>query len=148
MDTVVELQDIPVMKVRANMKGKGPSEAFDLLESRLPTLRGRKFYGAFRMLSSGDEEYYACVERIENDDPDRMQLETGVIPGGKYARRKITGWEKIIREGMLPRIFEEFVKSNEPNVDHDESRPSLEFYRSHEELFLFVPLKKIAGHET
>jgi len=141
MDSVVELQDIPVMRVRADMKGKGPSHAFSILESKLPSLRGRKFYGAFRMLADGEEEYYACVERVESDEPDKMQLETGTIPGGKYGRRKIMGWEEIVRAGRLPAVFEEFAKSLEPGVDHAEIRPSLEFYRSHSELILFIPMK-------
>lgn len=141
MHTIVDLQEIPILRVRADMKGNGPSAAFDLLESRLPTLKGRKFYGAFRKLSNGEEEYYACVEKIDSDDPAKMQLEIGTIPGGKYARRKIVGWEKIVKEGRLPMIFQEFVESLEPSVDHSEIRPSLEFYRSHHEMFLFMPLK-------
>lgn len=140
--TIVDLQDIPVMRVRADMKGSGPSSAFDLLESRLPTLKGRKFYGTFRILPNHEEEYYACVEKIDSDDPVKMQLETGIIPGGKYARLKIIGWEKIVREGRLPEIFQEFAESLEPNVDHKEIRPSIEFYRSHDELFLLLPLKQ------
>jgi hypothetical protein len=51
----VELQEIPVLRVRANMKGKGPSAAFDLLESELPTIKGRKFYGTFRPTPDGKE---------------------------------------------------------------------------------------------
>lgn len=123
------------------MKGNGPSAAFDLLESRLPTLKGRKFYGAFHKLSNGEEEYYACVEKIDLDDSARTQLETDAIPGGKYARRRVVGWRKIVMEERLPRIFQEFAESLEPNVDHSENRPSLEFYRSQDELFLFIPLK-------
>jgi len=129
------------MRVRADMKGKGPSVAFNLLESKLPSLKGRKFYGAFRILASGEEEYYACVAKNEGDDPERMLLESGLIPGGKYAKRKIVGWEKIVREGRLPAVFQEFVESHEPYVDHDEIRPALEFYRSREELLLFMPMK-------
>ena len=79
--TYVELQEIPVLRVRADMKGKGPSAAFNLLESKLPTIKGRKFYGTFQPTPDG-EEYYACVVRIDSDDPEKMQLETGVIPGG------------------------------------------------------------------
>lgn len=142
MDSIVELEDIPVLRVRAEMKGKGPSAAMDLLESKLPTLNGRRFYGAFRILPSGEEEYYACVERIATDDPGKLQLESGTIPGGKYARRKINNWEKIIREGRLPEIFHEFVLANEPKIDHREIRPSLEYYRSRDELIIFVPLKE------
>jgi len=139
MDSIVELQDMAVMRVRADMKGKGPSYAFTILESKLPSLRGRRFYGTFRMLPHG-EEYYACVERIGSDDPEKMQLETGTIPGGRYARRKIMGWEEIVRAGRLPAVFMEFVKALEPFVDHAEIRPSLEFYRSRDELILFVPM--------
>jgi len=54
------------MRVRADMKGKGPSEAMQILESRLPTLRGRKFHGNFRMLPDG-EEYYACRSIAQSD---------------------------------------------------------------------------------
>src|SRR5437667_8754145 len=58
----VELQEIPVLRVRADMKGKGPSAAFNRLESKLPTIKGRKFYGTFQPTPDG-EEYYACVVR-------------------------------------------------------------------------------------
>jgi len=141
LNSVVELRDIPVMRVRADMKGKGPAHAFEVLESKLPSLKGRKFYGAFRMLAGGEEEYYACVERIGSDDPKKMQLETGTIPGGKYGRRKIEGWEEIVRAGRLPAVFRKFVESLEPYVDHDEVRPALEFYRSRSELILLMPMK-------
>jgi len=129
------------MRVRADMKGKGPSHAFSILESKLPSLRGRKFYGAFRKLADGEEEYYACVETIDGDNPESMRLETGTIPGGKYGRRKVFGWERIVREGRMQAVFDEFVKTLEPYVDHDEIRPSLEFYRSHDELIIMMPMK-------
>ena len=147
VDSVIEMRDIPVMRVRADMKDKGPPAAFELLESRLPSLKRRRFYGTFRKLANGEEEYFACVEMAEGDDPRLMQLESGLIPGGKYARRKLTGWEKTVREGKLPGVFRDFAGSNEPYVDHDEARPSLEFYRSHDELFLFIPMKEDAPLE-
>ena len=143
MDSVAELYDIPVMRVKADMKGKGPSEAFTALECKLSSLKGRKFYGTFRILPDGQEEYYACVERVSSDNPEKMHLETGMIPGGKYARRKLVGWTKIVREGKLPKIFQEFAKSNEALLDHDEIRPSLEFYRSQNELILYLPVKNL-----
>lgn len=138
-DHFVELSEIPVMRVRADMKGKGakgPSEAMWRLESKLPTLKGRKFYGTFKETPDG-EEYFACVAKIDSDDPLKMQLETGVIPGGKYARRKVLEWEKVIRDGQLPRIFQEMIKSN----DADSTRPSIEYYRSQTELLLYLPVK-------
>ncbi len=135
-DTYFELQEFPVLRVKADMKGKGPSAAMEILESKLPTLKGRKFYGVFRVMADGEEDY-ACVAQIESDDPNKMQLETGVIPGGKYVRRKIIDWEKIIRAGQLPKVFHEFTVAH----DVDPSRFSIEFYRSQDELQLFVPVR-------
>ena len=56
----VELQEIPVLRVKADMKGKGPSAAFDLLESKLPSLKGRKFYGTFKFTPEGEELLRMC----------------------------------------------------------------------------------------
>ncbi len=130
----VELQEIPVLRVRAYMKGKGPSAAFNLLESKLLTLKGRKFYGTFQPTPDG-EEYYACVARIDSDDPEKMQLETGLIPGGWYARSKPLDWEKNLSK--LPSLFEEMAHTH----DVDPKRPSLEFYRSQAEMHLYLPVR-------
>lgn len=134
--TYVELQEIPVLRVKADMKGKGPPAAFSLLESKLPSLKGRKFYGTFQFKPDG-EEYYACVVRIDSDDPGKMQLEIGVIPGGWYARSKLMDWGKNLSK--LPSLFGEMARTH----DVDPKRPSLEFYRSQAELQLFLP---VSGH--
>ena len=139
--TFVELPERPVLRVKADMKGKGPSAAFNLLESKLPTLKGRKFYGTFQFTPDG-EEYYACVVRIDSDDPEKMQLEAGVIPGGWYARSKLMDWEKNLSK--LPGLFEEMARTH----DVDPGRPSLEFYRSHAELLLFLPVRSQLPVET
>ena len=78
-ESYVELQEIPVLRVRADMTGEGPSAAFALIESKLPTLKGRKFYGTFRDTPEG-EESYACVARVNSDDPRRMELEPELSP--------------------------------------------------------------------
>lgn len=135
MDTYVERQDVKVLRVRADMRGGGPSEAMQRLESKLPGLKGRKFYGAFRLLPEG-EEYFACVERTASDDPAAMGLEAGRIPGGSYVRRKVLHWEKVIADGRLGPIFGEMVD----HYDVDRSRPEIEFYRSMTELHLLVPV--------
>ena len=133
-NSYVELQGIPVLRVKADMKGKGPKAAFDLLESKLPTLKGRKFYGTFQFTPDG-EDYYACVVRIDADDPEKMKLETGVVPGGWYARSKLMDWEKNLSK--LPSLFEEMARTH----DVDPERPSLEFYRSQAEMHLFLPVR-------
>ena len=133
-NSYVELQEIPVLRAKADMKGRGPPAAFDLLESKLANLKGRKFYGTFQQKRDG-EEYYACVARIESDNPEMMQIETGVIPGGWYARCKVLDWEEHISE--LPGLFNEMARSE----DVDSSRPSVEFYRSQAELQLLLPIR-------
>ena len=133
-ESYVELQEIPVLRFRADMGGKGPSAAFEYVESKLPTIKGRRFYGTFQDTSQG-EEYYACVARIDADDPRRMGLDTGAIPGGWYARRKLMDWESNLQQ--LPKIFAEMARA----VEVDPNRPSVEFYRSHIELHVLVPVK-------
>lgn len=121
--------------MRADMKGSGPAGAMKLLESKLPTLRGRRFYGAFRVLEGG-EEYYACVERIDNDDPAGMGLDTGVLPGGLYVRRRLNDWEEIVASRRLGEHFKELIRAHR----FDPSRPEIEYYRSMSELHLLLPV--------
>ncbi len=132
----IELAPIPVLRVRADWNGGGPAAAMAVVESKLPTLKGRRFYGAFRPTPHG-EEYFACVARVEGDDPERMGLEAGEIPGGWYARRKIRDWEKDITQ--LAVEFKDMVRVLGQNVDP--SRPELEFYRSQAEMLVFVPVR-------
>ena len=106
-----------------------------LLESKLPTIKGRKFYGTFRLLPDG-EEYFACVERTPSDDPVALGLAEGTVPGGLYVRRKIFDWEKVIAEGRLGKIFSEMIQ----HYEVDSSRPEIEYYRSMTELHLLVPV--------
>jgi hypothetical protein len=133
-DSYVNLDDIPVLRLKADMAGKGPAAAFEQLESRLQTLKGRRFYGTFRETPQG-EEYFACVTRVDSDDPEVLRLEVGTIPGGWYVRRKLLDWDSKLAE--LPRLFKELAHSQ----DVDPIRPSLEFYRSQKELHLLVPVR-------
>jgi hypothetical protein len=61
-------------------------ESFSL-EARLPTLKKKRFYGTIV-----DGRYRACV--AVDDDTRRLELPRWVIPGGRYAVRKIVDWEK------------------------------------------------------
>lgn len=135
MDSFVERREVEVLRVRADMKGGGPAEAMHRLESKLPSLKGRKFYGAFRLLPEG-EEYFACVERSAHDDPGVMGLEVGILPGGLFVRRKVLDWEKVIADGKLGSIFQEMVGY----YAVDRTRPDIEYYRSMSELHLLVPV--------
>jgi hypothetical protein len=130
----VELDALPVLRVKADMRGSGPPAAFRLLESKLPTLRGRKFYGTFLNTPDGGE-YHACVARVDSDDPAAMGLEAAVVAGGWFARRKLADWESHVNE-ILP-TFQAMVREE----DVDSTRHSREFYRSQRELQLLLPVK-------
>lgn len=136
MDSYVERPDIQVLRVLADMKGGGPAEAMQKLESKLNSIKGRKFYGVFRVLPAS-EEYFACVEKIAADDPVAMRLDEGRVPGGLYIRRKVFDWSKVIAEGKLPSVSQDMVR----HYDVDRTRPEIEYYRSMTELHILIPVQ-------
>src|SRR5207302_7775122 len=123
------LSDVQVMYVESTTGIPGAAKAFDTLEAPFPTLKGRKFYGTF-LPSSG--VYRACVAIEAGDDVAALGFATWTVPGGKYARGKVTNWEQNRSE--IGKTFERMRSENE----QDTSRPSIEFYRSQRELLLFL----------
>ena len=121
------LEPVPVMFVVSASGPQGAGEAFDRLEVCLSSLRGRKFYGT--MLNG---EYRACVALEAQDAPAAMGLQTWIIPGGAYARRKLERWSERIPE--IGKTFMAMAAEFPP----DPARPNIEFYRSQKELLLFM----------
>ncbi len=134
---LVTLEDIKVMFVVSPSGPQGAGEAFDGLEARLPSLKARKFYGT--MLNG---EYRACVALEPQDSPGAMGLETSIIPGGVYARRKLERWSESLPE--IGEIFGELAAE----YPRDPARPNVEFYRSQKELLLFMPVTSGAESRT
>ena len=130
-DSVV-LADIPVMYVESPTGLAGAAEAFDRLETRFATLRGRKFYGTF---VPPHGPYRACVAIAPHDDVAALGLPTWTIPGGTYRRGKVLNWME-----NLPEIGKTFARLSDGGV-RDTTRPSIEFYRSARELVVFLPVK-------
>src|SRR2546422_9247441 len=79
------LSDIPMMCLVADGGPEGAREAFNRLESKLPSLRGRTFYGTFHPTTGEDR---ACVACVPGDDPVRLGLAGGAIPGALYLRER------------------------------------------------------------
>jgi hypothetical protein len=134
-ETFVQLSTIPVLRVLADWSGGGPAAAMAKLEAKLPSIKGRKFYGVFRATPTG-EEYFACVAKLDSDDPRRMELDVGEIPGGWYARRKVTDWSRDLEQ--LAVQFQDMIRVLGENVD--KGRPEIEFYRSQSDMFVLVPV--------
>jgi hypothetical protein len=124
---LVTLDDLKVMYVVSPNGPLGAGEAFDRLEARLPSLKGRKFYGT--MLNG---EYRACVAIESQDVPASMGLETWTIPGGAYVRRKLERWPERLAE--IGQVFGALAAE----YSRDTSRPNIEFYRSQKEMLLFM----------
>jgi hypothetical protein len=119
------------MSVEAIGGTSGASRAFSKLESKLPTLSGRRFYGTFNPFTG---EYRACVKVVEGENAESFGLENWTIPGGKYVSQRVSDWNSKL--GELPGIFDKLAKGRKV----DRSRPSIEYYRSKTELIIYLPV--------
>ena len=100
---------------------------------QLVGLRGRKMYA---MVDVGANTYTACTPVRDDDDPERLGLRLGTLPGGAYLRGRLVG--------EPPRVYEQIgpgMKELESVADVDPDRPLVEFYRRHDEIELWVPVR-------
>lgn len=131
METEVVLNEIKVMYVKSESGPAGAGYAFTKLESKLLSIKGRKFYG---LISDGGKTYLSCVAVEAGDSPETLGFELTTIPSGKYIKTKI--WEWMDR---LDEIYPTF-RSLSKKCKEDTSRPRIEFYRSQKELILMLPI--------
>jgi hypothetical protein len=126
----IERGEIAVQYVRVPDGLASIRRAWEELEAVVP-LRGRHFYGAFDPVAN---DYRACVEVGEADEL-VPSLESGTLPGGRYLRAHLCGEPPAVYERIGP-TFDELTRQTNP----DESRPSLEHYRRHDEIDLLLPI--------
>jgi hypothetical protein len=132
-DTIVTVPDTVVMYVAGETEkpiAEQAPKAFEELEAKLPSLKGRKFYGVVL-----GHEYRACVTIDPNDDPLSLPHPTWMLPGGRYIRRRLSNWEDNLR--LIGPTFETLCRRS----DFDPSRPCIEYYRSQRELLVLVPVR-------
>ncbi|EKD86871.1 MAG: hypothetical protein ACD_37C00118G0004 [uncultured bacterium] len=136
MSYIIELPTIPVM-CSVVVGVEDVSKVVDSVEEKLGhKLTGRKCFG----VSTEDEKglhYRACVAIRDEDNPASLGLEVSVIPGGKYAKDRIRPWDY---RKDVPRLIEKFEKMAQ-KYGADKTRPSIEFYRRHDDLILYLPIK-------
>lgn len=131
---IITFPEIKVMYVKSDNGIAGGRKAFDKLESKLSTLKGRKFYGLVFGIPPNDE-YRACVETEDENESSRLNLNTYIIPGGKFIQERIKNWND-----NLHLIGETFQKlAHQYQVDN--TRPSVEFYRSMRDMLITLPIK-------
>ena len=119
------------MCLRAADEPDSIREAWTRLEERVE-LKGRKFFGVF---DPARNEYSACVELLDGDDPPALGLEETSLPGGTYLRARLRGEPPDVYN-QIPSTFQELVEA----AAVDESRPSIEFYRRRDEIDLLLPV--------
>jgi hypothetical protein len=129
--TPVDREPVEVMFLRTADDPKEMGPAWQRLEELVGT-RGRKFYGAF---NPSTKEYRVCVQAQAEDDPHRLALETGTLPGGRYLRVRLRGEPPALYDRIGP-TFQELARC----APSDETRPSIEFYRRHDEIDLLLPV--------
>jgi hypothetical protein len=101
----------------------------------LAGLRGRRMYA---MVDVRAGTYAACTPVREGDDPARLGLEIATLPGGWYLRARITGEPP----GLYERIGPAMQALEALAVPADPGRPLIEYYRRHDEIELWVPVRE------
>lgn len=129
---IVDRDDVRVMFTRASDEQASITRAWSELEEVVGSLRGRKFYGVF---DPKNNEYRACVELRDGDDPEALGLEQGILAGGRYARLRLTGEPPGVYARILPAS-----KRLAKRPDADRRAPSIEFYRRRDVIDLLQPL--------
>ena len=131
--TIVDLPDLKLMVVRADEFPSGIKTAWDRLESKLSSLKGRKFYGVSRDEGS-HVSYFAGLAPISDQEITALGFPTMTIKGGKYARAKLLDWSNHTEK--IGQIFNELMQEFRMAPDGW----ALEYYRSQSEVHLLIPL--------
>jgi len=127
----VERDEVRVMFISVRDDVGEMREAWQRLEELVGT-RGRKFFGAFYPPT---KEYRVCVELRDEDDPGKLGLEAGALPGGRYLRVRLRGEPPAVYD-RIGLTFQELARS----TTSDDTRPSIEFYRRRDEIDLLLPV--------
>jgi len=132
--TTVQMPDLNLVVVRAKHdKEPDIKAAWQTLESRLSSLKGRKFYGICCKEES-EFAYYAGLEPLDQTEIEWLGFQTLTVKGGKYARVRLSDWRN--HTDQIGPIFEELHKTFATNPN----RPVVEHYRSQSDLDLLAPL--------
>lgn len=131
--TIIDQPEIQLIVCRATEFPAGMKDSWEQLESKLASLKGRKFYG-LTYFEQGHLVYYAGLLPVDNDEIKALGFPTLMLKGGKYARVKLMDWNDHTDE--IGRIFDELMEQ----YKKDPGGPTVEFYRSQTELHLMIPI--------
>lgn len=131
-------QDVPVMLERTRDELLAIQELWARFE-RSVGLRGRKMFA----LVDGEAGHYAtCTPILDGDDPAALGLEVGVLPGGAYLRARLVGEPPALYERIAPAM-----QTLARLASADRSRPEVEYYRRHDQVECWLPVRPSAHEE-
>jgi len=131
--TIVDRPDVNLVVCRADAFPSGIKAAWDKLETKLSSLKGRKFYG-LTIYEGSQLAYFAGVEPVSDEEVALLGLPTMMIRGGKYARATLLDWPS--HTDKIGEIFKELERGFQTDPDS----PAIEYYRSQSELHLLFRL--------
>ena len=131
--TIVDQPEIELIVCRADEFPASIKESWERLESKLVSLKGRKFYG-LTFFENGQLVYYAGLQPLDKEEAASLGFPTLKLKGGKYVRVKLPDWNKHADE--IGPLFDELMET----YKKDPAGPTVEFYRSHTELHLMIPI--------
>lgn len=134
--SVIEMPELRLIVNRTDDFPEGIKAAWDNLESKLATLKGRKFYG-LTYLEKSKLVYYAGVIPLNDEEVAALGFPVKVVEGGRFAKVKLMDWSNHIEQ--IGKIFDELRETFTTKPG-----PSIEYYRSHTELHLLLPLVEAA----
>jgi len=127
----IQREDVRVMLVRTRDELAAIQELWPRFE-RLVGLRGRKM---FALVDEQAGEYATCTPILERDDPDKLELEIGVLAGGSYLRVRLLGEPPQLYGRIAPAM-----NALTRLAAADRSRPAVEYYRRHDQVELWLPV--------
>lgn len=131
-------KELKLITARSMKFPQGNQAAFKALESRLSSLKGRKFYGLVYERDGGIE-YYAGLLPLngeEENEFERKGFSIKRVNSGLWVREKLFDWPKHTEQ--IAAIMDKMIET----YGIDTSRPQLEYYRSLTELHLLVPIQE------
>jgi hypothetical protein len=130
--TVIQRTDIRVRYVEAADVPSAIQAAWPALEGALGSLRGRRFLGVFDPQAGW---YRASVESRSDAGAAEELLPVFVVPGGCFVRVRLRGEPPRVY-GEIPAAYELL----ESTAARDDTRPSIESYRRHDEIDILMPV--------
>lgn len=131
--TIIDQPAIELVVCRASEFPAGIKDSWERLESKLASLKGRKFYGV-TFFQEGQLIYFAGLQPLDRNEVNALGFPTLTLKEGKYARVKLLDWNNHTDE--IGPIFDELMEE----YKKDPAGPTVEFYRSQSELHLMIPI--------